>query len=309
MTRESQEADDTSDRPEQSPNTDQPASGRYSDTDPRSMSRGEDARSQRTGDKPTFAESIDLAVAGAAAGIDRGVASVADRIDRGVEWTADQIDRGVARGGQLLDSGSERDDRTIDDAVPAREAARTNLEGQSRERAEVEPGARQELTADPIIEAVEPGPGEREGQSDRLGEGTPNERLFVMGGKAEEGVPGPSRPRRDYDMESMDDVVGPYSPTSPQDRIPGRSMYIAPEKFLDRGMSGRIFEFKGQLPQGTAIHRDGSDVGGWTYDGHRTMYPTEPTTLKELDRKVLKRELWDYWGQVDQKGRLRSKDE
>jgi hypothetical protein len=71
-------------------------------------------------------------------------------------------------------------------------------------------------------------------------------------------------------------------------------MYISPEAIQAQEMTGQIFEFKGPLPETTAIHRDGSDVGGNQPHGHRSVYPNQAMTLRDFDERLREPQRWEH---------------
>lgn len=110
--------------------------------------------------------------------------------------------------------------------------------------------------------------------------------------------PSPMRPD-DLKLESWDQVVGPFTPTSPIDEgILGASTYIDP-LHPDVRLSGQYHRLPPdyQPPEGSglAIHADGRDVHddaphAW---GHRTIYPAEPMTASEFAQRVADLP-WEY---------------
>jgi len=86
----------------------------------------------------------------------------------------------------------------------------------------------------------------------------------------------------DFHVQSRDDNVGPFSPTSPQDVAEGASTFIDPKRAPLKGWYHRLPEGT-VLPTGMGVHADGVDVGGPAPWGHRTIYPSLRMTVNHFD--------------------------
>lgn len=126
------------------------------------------------------------------------------------------------------------------------------------------------------------------------------EQLHRFGGTKE--VPRSVR-LSDLDVKSWDEIVKPYAPTRPSDKVAGVSTFIDPHH-PDVRLSGNMHrlppDYQPPAESGLAIHADGVDVSryaprGW---GHRTIYATEAMTAAEFDRRVADLP-WEYAGKKD----------
>jgi hypothetical protein len=100
----------------------------------------------------------------------------------------------------------------------------------------------------------------------------------------------------DFGVSSEDEVVGPYSPTSPTDAIPGASTFTDPKAAPLTGQYHVLPEGT-ELPDGLGVHADGEDVGGNAPYGHRTIYPTAPMTFSQF-QELFNGLPWQWVGKV-----------
>jgi RHS repeat-associated protein len=100
----------------------------------------------------------------------------------------------------------------------------------------------------------------------------------------------------DLGVSSPDETVGPYSPTSAADEIPGASTTTDP---AGSGLTGNYHRLPAgtDLPDGLGVHADGSDVGGLGPAGHRTIYPTAPMSYDEF-QGLFKGLPWEWAGKI-----------
>lgn len=108
---------------------------------------------------------------------------------------------------------------------------------------------------------------------------------------------GPSGARlSDFGLSSPDETVGPYSPRSPTEEIPGASTTTDP---LGSGLTGHYHRLPAgtDLPEGLGIHADGADVGGLGPAGHRTIYPTAPMSYGEF-QGLFQGLPWEWAGKI-----------
>lgn len=80
-----------------------------------------------------------------------------------------------------------------------------------------------------------------------------------------------------------DSSIGPYAPAGLTDEVKGLSTFKSPE-LLAPNAKGPVWELPDgtQLPNGSAILNDGSEVGGNMPEGHSTIYPSRETTLSDF---------------------------
>jgi hypothetical protein len=129
---------------------------------------------------------------------------------------------------------------------------------------------------------------ERLDEKSDSGEDRDPEQLHRFGGSKD--APRPVR-LTDLDVESWDEIVGPYAPTDPTDEVLGVSTFIDPYH-PDVKLSGNLHrlppDYQPPAESGLAIHADGRDVSEEAphWWGHRTIYPTEPMTAGEFHRRV-----------------------
>jgi hypothetical protein len=104
---------------------------------------------------------------------------------------------------------------------------------------------------------------------------------------------------RDLKVKSKEDLIGPGTPTSPMDDVPGVSAYIDAAKC---GLKGRYWLLPpgARLPDGLGVHADGKDVGGSYSWGHRTIYPTRQMSAGEFQKLLDSLEM-QYGGNVKSK--------
>ena len=120
-----------------------------------------------------------------------------------------------------------------------------------------------------------------------------DEDVFAYGNATE--VKGPRL--RDFGLAADEDLIGPFTPATPSDEIPGCSTFVDP---ACAKLTGYYFILSAgtQLPDGLAVHADGEDCGGLAPWGHRTIYPTLPMSFGEF--RALVRELpWRRVGRMN----------
>lgn len=123
------------------------------------------------------------------------------------------------------------------------------------------------------------------------GEDPAREHLYAFGNKK---MPKLTRLDRDLRVESSDEIVGPYAPVSPTDRVLGKSTYVDPAMAPLTGHY-HVLASDAEIPPGLGIHADGEDAGGIEPWGHRTIYPTEPMTAGEFTDRVAALQ-WEWAG-------------
>ncbi|SPT58163.1 hypothetical protein [Actinomadura madurae] len=151
----------------------------------------------------------------------------------------------------------------------------------------------------PTREALDPAGGEEDARPDLeeaeedapVGEDPAREHLYAFGNKK---MPKLTRLDRDLRVESSDEIVGPYAPVSPTDRVLGKSTYVDPAMAPLTGHY-HVLASDAEIPPGLGIHADGEDAGGIEPWGHRTIYPTEPMTAGEFTDRVAALQ-WEWAG-------------
>ncbi len=132
------------------------------------------------------------------------------------------------------------------------------------------------------------------GLAPEYGDDLTEEPLHAFGNKTR-----PRPPRgRDFDIEDIqpEDMVGPYTPRTPQDLSHGASTFTDPTQAPLTGHYHRLPEGT-PLPEGLGVHADGADVGGRMREGHRTIHPTAAMSYERFQR--LFSELpWEYGGKL-----------